>query len=242
MSDSVRTRIETLRSDLNRHNRLYYVDARPEISDLEFDRLLKELTDLETAHPEFDSPDSPTRKVGGTPIDGFVTVEHRLPMLSIENGYTEGEVREWFARIQKLLPPGTVIELVVEYKVDGVALALVYEQGRLTLAITRGDGRRGDDVTHNARTMGGVPLRLDCAEPPARLEVRGEAYIANSDFQHIRAAQVAAGDGPAGVTLLAQLVDIDRLVRAVEGTQSEVKDGVHGHGKDKGIRDRSSWA
>lgn len=196
MSDSVRTRIESLRSDLNRHNRLYYVDARPEISDLEFDRLLKELTDLETTHPEFDSPDSPTRKVGGTPIDGFVTVEHRLPMLSIENGYTEGEVREWFARIQKLLPPGTVIELVVEYKVDGVALALVYEQGRLTQAITRGDGRRGDDVTHNARTMGGVPLRLDCAEPPARLEVRGEAYIANSDFQHIRAAQVAAGDEP----------------------------------------------
>jgi DNA ligase (NAD+) len=196
MVDSALSRIEALRAEINRHNRLYYVDARPEISDLDFDRQLKELFDLETRHPEFDSPDSPTRKVGGAPIDGFVTVEHRLPMLSIENGYTEGEVREWYGRILKLLPAASPPELIVEYKVDGVALALVYEHGRLTQAITRGDGRRGDDVTHNARTMGGVPLRLDCDQPPARLEVRGEAYIANSDFQHLRAAQIAAGDEP----------------------------------------------
>lgn len=196
MADSVRSRIESLRAEIDRHNRLYYVDAKPEISDLEFDRLLRDLTALEAAHPEYDSPDSPTKKVGGAPIDGFVTVEHRMPMLSIENGYTEGEVRDWYARVLKLLPAETPIELVVEYKVDGVALALVYEHGRLTRAITRGDGRRGDDVTHNARTMGGVPLRLNCPHPPARLEVRGEAFIANSDFQHIRAAQVAAGDEP----------------------------------------------
>jgi DNA ligase (NAD+) len=189
-------RIDILRRELDRHNRLYYVDARPEISDLEFDRKLQELADLEAAHPELDSPESPTKKVGGTPIEGFVTVEHRLPMLSIENGYSEGEVRDWYARIVKLLPVGEPLELVVEYKVDGVALALIYEQGRLALALTRGDGRRGDDVTHNARTMGGVPLRLDCDAPPERLEVRGEAYIANSDFQHLRAAQIQAGEEP----------------------------------------------
>jgi DNA ligase (NAD+) len=189
-------RIDSLRRELDRHNRLYYVDARPEISDLEFDRKLQELADLEAAHPELDRPDSPTKKVGGTPIEGFVTVEHRLPMLSIENGYSEGEVRDWYARIVKLLPAGEPLELVVEYKVDGVALALIYEQGRLAQALTRGDGRRGDDVTHNARTMGGVPLRLDCDAPPERLEVRGEAYIANSDFQHLRAAQIQAGEEP----------------------------------------------
>lgn len=184
--------IAQLRSEIERHNRLYYVEARPEISDLEFDRLLKRLQKLELEHPELASPDSPTLKVGGAPIEGFVTVEHRLPMLSIENFYSEAELREFDDRLHKLLgePP---LEYTVEYKIDGVALALIYESGHLVRALTRGDGRQGDDITHNARTLGGVPLRLSTPNPPAILEVRGEAYIANSDFAHLVATQKELG-------------------------------------------------
>ncbi|RLS53166.1 MAG: NAD-dependent DNA ligase LigA [Planctomycetota bacterium] len=184
--------IAKLRSEIERHNRLYYVEARPEISDLEFDRLLKQLQKLELEHPELASPDSPTRKVGGAPIEGFVTVEHRLPMLSIENFYSETELREFDDRLHKLLGEAP-LEYTVEYKIDGVALALIYESGHLVRALTRGDGRQGDDITHNARTLGGVPLRLSTPNPPAILEVRGEAYISNSDFAHLVATQKELG-------------------------------------------------
>jgi DNA ligase (NAD+) len=188
--------IERLRAEINRHNYLYYVEAAPVISDLEFDRLLKQLEQLEREHPEFDVPDSPTHKVGGQPVEGFAPVVHRLPMLSIENVYDEAEVLEFDTRLRKLLEPDEEVDYVVEYKIDGVALALVYERGVLVQGITRGDGRAGDDVTHNARTLLGVPLRLLTDAPPAVLEIRGEAYISNADFAHIRAAQVAAGEQP----------------------------------------------
>ncbi len=195
MSQSVHDEIEALRAEIRHHNRLYYVDAAPRISDLEFDRLLARLERLEREHPEFDSPDSPTRQVGGQPVDGFETVPHRLPMLSIENGYSEAEVREWDVRLRKQLNPGEAVEFLVEYKIDGVALALIYENGRLVRGLTRGDGREGSDVTHNARTLRGVPLVLE-GNPPPVLEIRGEAYIRNSDFSHLRASQIAAGDEP----------------------------------------------
>ncbi|MEX2285655.1 MAG: NAD-dependent DNA ligase LigA, partial [Planctomycetaceae bacterium] len=144
---------------------------------------------------EFDSPDSPTHKVGGEPIDEFRTVEHRLPMLSIDNVYDEQELAEFANRVQKLLP-GQQVEYAAEYKIDGVALSLIFEKGRLVQAVTRGDGRRGDDVTHNARTLLGVPLRLEGDQTPAVLEVRGEAYIGNSDFAHLRAEQERQGEQP----------------------------------------------
>ena len=195
MSASVQQQIEALRRELERHNRLYYVDARPEISDYEFDMLLKQLEELERRHPEYDSPDSPSRKVGGEPIEGFTTVEHRLPMLSIDNVYNEDEVREFDVRVRKLLAAEQV-EYTVEYKIDGVAVSLVYEKGLFTQAVTRGDGRQGDDITHNARTLGGLPLRLNSRKPPALLEIRGEAYIANTDFAHIRAEQEQRGEQP----------------------------------------------
>src|SRR5204863_4305975 len=175
---------------------LYYVEARPEVSDLEFDKLLKQLVELELQHPEYDSPDSPSHKVGGEPVEGFATVTHRLPMLSIDNVYDEAGVREFEVRIRKLLEPGEHIDFGVEYKVDGVAVALVYENGSLVQAITRGDGRQGDDITHNARTLIGVPLKLRGKVHPQVLEVRGEALINNPDFAHVRAAQVAAGEEP----------------------------------------------
>ena len=185
--------VAQFRSDIERHNRLYYVEAQPEISDGDFDRLLKCLQQLEQAHPELDSPDSPTHKVGGAPIAGFHTMPHRLPMLSIDNIYTEDELREFDERVRKLLAVEAV-EYTVEYKIDGVALALIYEHGHLTLAVTRGDGQRGDDITHNARTLGGIPLRLSVDNPPPILEVRGEGYISNSDFAHLVADQRARGE------------------------------------------------
>lgn len=193
MSETVAQEIERLRREIERHNRLYYVELRPEISDNEFDRLLKRLEKLEREHPELDSPDSPTHKVGGEPVEGFRTVAHRLPMLSIDNVYEEAEVREFDARVRRLLGVNEV-EYTVEYKVDGVALSLTYEAGRFVQAVTRGDGRQGDDITSNARTIGGVPLRLHATHPPAVLEVRGEAYISNTDFAHLRAEQEARGE------------------------------------------------
>jgi DNA ligase (NAD+) len=196
MTQRIRQEIEKLREELRRHNYLYYVEARTEISDLEFDKLLKRLEQLEHEHPEFDVPDSPTHQVGGSPVTGFQTVPHRLPMLSIDNGYSEEEVREFDARVRKLLPPSEKVEYVVEYKVDGVALSLIYENGVLTQGITRGDGQQGDDVFNNAKTLRGVPLRLIGKKLPAVLEVRGEALISNSDFAHLRATQIAAGDEP----------------------------------------------
>ncbi len=192
MSKKVRDEIDKLRTELEHHNRLYYVEAKPIISDLEYDKLFKRLEQLEQEYPEYDSPDSPSHKVGGEPISGFETVPHRLPMLSIDNVYDEPALFEFDERVRKLLDAEQV-EYTVEYKIDGVALALIYEDGRLVQAVTRGDGRQGDDITHNARTVGGVPLRLEGQEPPALLEVRGEAYIANSDFAHLRAAQEAKG-------------------------------------------------
>lgn len=195
MSVAIRREIEDLRREIERHSRLYYIESRPEISDLEFDKLLKRLEQLEQEHPEYDSPESPTHKVGGEPIAGFQSVEHRQPMLSIDNVYNEEAVREFDQRIRKLIDVDE-LEYTIEYKIDGVALSLTYEAGRLVQAVTRGDGRRGDDVTHNARTIGGVPLRLAGDSPPALLEVRGEAYIANSDFADIRALQESRGEQP----------------------------------------------
>jgi len=196
MASKVERQINDSRVQLERHNRLYYVDATPEISDLEYDNLMKQLEQLEAEHPELDSPDSPTHKVGGAPIDGFETIEHRVPMLSIDNVYDEDSLAEFDARTRRLLPEDTPMEYTVEYKIDGVALALIYENGVLTRALTRGDGRRGDDVTHNARTVGGVPLRLSGDNFPDILEVRGEAIITNTDFARLVAAQEKAGEQP----------------------------------------------
>lgn len=194
-SQTVAAQIAALRSELRRHDRLYYVEAKPELTDLEYDRLLQQLQQLEATHPELITPDSPTQRVGGEPIAGFVQVEHRVPMLSIENVYDEAGLAEFGERVTRLA--GTAdLEWIVEFKVDGVALSLIYENGLLTQAVTRGDGRRGDDVTHNARTMRGVPLRLETSQPPALVEIRGEALIANSDFSLLRAEQIARGEEP----------------------------------------------
>ena len=195
MTESVRQHIEELRTELERHNRLYYVHATHEISDRDYDRMMSELQRLEEEHPEYDSPTSPTHKVGGEPIAGFSQHQHRVPMLSIENAFEEQELVDWDAGLRKTLDQQQ-LEFSVEYKIDGVAMALVYEQGLLVRGVTRGNGVVGDDITSNARVVGGVPLRLDTSSPPHILEVRGEVVILNEDFARFQAAQVAAGDEP----------------------------------------------
>src|SRR5206468_3984123 len=165
-------RIEELRRLIEHHNYLYYVDAKPEISDKEFDKLYDELKKLASAHPELITPDSPTQRVGGQPIDGFVTVKHREPMLSIDNTYSADELREFDRRVRKLLG-GEPVQYVVELKIDGVAISLTYEKGRFTVGATRGDGWRGDDVTNNLKTVMGMLLRLQTDVTHALIEVGG---------------------------------------------------------------------
>jgi DNA ligase (NAD+) len=186
-------RAEELRRLIDHHNYLYYVEARPEISDLEFDRLLKELEDLEKAHPELATPDSPTQRVGGEPIDSFRTVTHRVPMLSIDKATSPEELREFDGRVRKALGKEPV-RYVVELKIDGVAVSLTYTDGVLTLGATRGSGQRGDDVTHNLKTVGGVPLRLRTDKPPARFEARGEVYMTRADFARLNEEEAARGE------------------------------------------------
>lgn len=186
-------RAAELRRLLDHHNRLYYVEARPEITDREFDALLKVLTDLEAKHPELKTPDSPTQRVGGAPVAGFQTVTHRRPMLSIDNTYNPNELREFDASVRKLLG-GEPVAYVVELKIDGVACSLTYENGLLTCAATRGDGERGDDVTHNLRAMPGVPLRLHTDTPPPLFEARGEVYLTRADLIRINRELLAANE------------------------------------------------
>jgi DNA ligase (NAD+) len=177
-------RAEELRRQIDHHNHLYYVDAAPEISDREFDKLLEELKALEKAHPELVTPDSPTQRVGGQPIDSFKAVTHRVSMLSIDNSYNPDELREFDRRVRKIIA-GETVNYVVELKIDGVAISLAYENGSFTVGATRGDGERGDDVTHNLRTIPEIPLRLKTNSPPALFEVRGEVYMTRAELARI---------------------------------------------------------
>lgn len=183
-------RVEELRSEIRRHERLYYLDGRPEITDVEFDRMMSELADLERIHPDLAAPDSPTRRVGGEPAEGFATVAHALPMLSLENAYSWEEAEAWRARVVRALgeePGGYVGEL----KIDGLSIALRYEEGVLVRGATRGDGVRGEDVTDNVRTIRTIPLRLS---EPATLEARGEVFYPRSAFRRLNAEREAAGE------------------------------------------------
>ncbi|MGE0608878.1 MAG: NAD-dependent DNA ligase LigA [Pirellulales bacterium] len=192
---SAEREIEKLREQIRGHDRKYYIEAAPDISDLEYDRLLDKLRQLEAAHPGLVTPDSPTQRVGDAPVEGLTPVEHRLPMLSIDNTYSADELREYGRRIQKLLP-GETIEWVVELKIDGVAVSLTYEHGLLTQAATRGNGRTGDDITHNARTVGDIPLRLTGPQVPQLLEIRGEIYMSNPDLVRLNQEQEQRGEEP----------------------------------------------
>ncbi len=189
---SPQKRADELRQLIEYHNHLYYVDAKPEISDREFDKLLEELKQIEAEHPELRTPDSPTVRVGGKPIEGFVSVRHRLPMMSIDNTYSAEELREFDRRVRKLLP-GESVTYVVELKIDGVAISLTYDDGLFAVGATRGDGETGDDVTHNLKTIRGLPLRLRAKNPPPLFEARGEVYMARAELARINRERKAKG-------------------------------------------------
>ncbi|MFM9376684.1 DNA ligase LigA-related protein, partial [Gordonia sp. VNK21] len=186
-----------LADEIREHQFRYYVNDAPVISDAEFDRLLRRLQDLEEAHPELAAADSPTKLVGGGFSTAFTPVDHLERMLSLDNVFDSGELADWVAKTEG--EAGAGIEFLCELKIDGVALSLVYENGRLVRGVTRGDGRTGEDVTLNARTIDGVPHQLTgTAERPvpALLEVRGEVFFRIEDFENLNASLVEAGKPP----------------------------------------------
>ncbi|MGH8905572.1 MAG: NAD-dependent DNA ligase LigA [Egibacteraceae bacterium] len=190
--DSIRRRADELRVLIEQHRYRYYVLSDPTVTDAEFDVLMRELADLEAHYPELDDPDSPTHKVGTPPSPAFRPVQHRVPMRSLDNAFEEAELRAWAERVARGLD-GAAPRFTCELKVDGVAIALSYVKGRLSQAVTRGDGRTGEDVTPNVRTISGVPSYLDLPDPPALLEARGEVYYPIAAFEAMNEAREQAG-------------------------------------------------
>ena len=191
MSLSAAQRYARLLDEVRRHDRLYYVEAQPEISDSAYDRLYRELLDLEKSHPELIHENSPTRKVGGTPLDSFRTVAHAVPMQSLNNTYSEQEMEEFLARVEKNLH-GQSAEYAIEPKVDGVAVSVRFEKGRLVQGLTRGDGEKGDDITENLKTIRTLPLSVPGL--PAVIEFRGEVYLPQAAFDSMNRAREKQGD------------------------------------------------
>lgn len=178
--ESVRLQIEALRRELHSHNYNYYVLSQPTISDVEFDRLMRQLMDLEAAYPLYDDPNSPSVRVGSDINNNFIQVAHKFPMLSLQNTYSEGEVADFYNRVMRTL--NEPFDIVCELKFDGTSISLVYVNGRLLRAVTRGDGKMGDDVTVNVRTIRNIPLVLKGDDVPAYLEVRGELLMPWTSF------------------------------------------------------------
>jgi DNA ligase (NAD+) len=193
---AARKRVDELRKLIARHDHLYYALDRPEVSDADYDALMRELRELEAAHPDLISPESPTQRVSGQVSDAFATVEHLAPMLSLENATGEADLREFEARLKRALP-GVEFRYVCEPKVDGLGVALLYEDGLLKRGATRGDGRFGEDVTPNLRTLRSIPLRLTGKLAACRrVEVRGEVYMSHAAFERLNRELEAEGDAP----------------------------------------------
>src|SRR5689334_20489558 len=193
-------RIAELRRLIRYHEERYYVLNDPEIADAEFDALMQELERLESDNPDLVTSDSPTQRVSGRPAAGFVTVEHAEPMLSLDNAYSEEELRDFDARVRRgLAGAGEAaehVDYVAELKIDGLSLALTYEDGILVRGATRGDGIRGEEVTSNVRTIRAIPLKLRTADPsgPRRIEIRGEVYLPRKVFERINKEKADAGE------------------------------------------------
>lgn len=193
-NEQIRLQIEHLREELNRHNYLYYILSKPEISDFEFDKLLKELGDLESKYPEFDDPNSPTKRVGSDLTGEFAQVQHKYQMLSLANTYSDEEIKDFDTRVVKGI--GESPEYVCELKYDGTAIGLTYKNGRLFQAVTRGDGVVGDDVTANVRTIKTIPLVLRGNDFPDEFEIRGEIFMPRKVFNDINTQREEEGDVP----------------------------------------------
>ncbi len=247
-------RIMSLRSELERHNRLYYQAAQPEISDQQFDALMHELIELEQRHPELVSPDSPSQRVGGDPVEGFEQVAHDPPMLSLDNSYNLEEVSEWVARVQRQVPD-EALSYIAELKLDGVSISLLYEDGLLAQAVTRGNGSFGDDVTSNVRTLRSLPLRLS-GKPPARLVLRGEIFMPWTVFEALNQRRQEEGqplyanprNTTAGTIRLLDSREVARRQLEIAVYQSASELGVDTHGKilerltEFGLPVRSQWS
>jgi DNA ligase (NAD+) len=189
--DEIKSKIDKLRTEINHHNRLYFVLDSPEISDAEYDKLMRELKQLEEQYPQFLTPDSPTQRVGAAPLEAFGVVEHPFPLLSLANAFSDDELIAWYKRTMKLLGE-RAFDFVGEYKIDGLAVALTYVDGKLTTGATRGDGLRGENITQNLRTIRSIPLSVPKDAPP-RFEVRGEVYLSKSGFQKLNKERAAEG-------------------------------------------------
>ncbi|HLA25094.1 MAG TPA: NAD-dependent DNA ligase LigA [bacterium] len=187
-----RRRVAHLRQAIEQHNYRYYILDAPEVTDAEFDQLMRELRELEAQFPDLVTPDSPTQRVGIAPAEAFATVRHRQAMLSLDNVFSDDELQGWAKRVERALGARDV-DFVCELKIDGAAVSLTYEDGRFVRGATRGDGVQGEEITANLRTIKSVPLRLKVARPPALLEVRGEVYLSRRAFESINAERQAAG-------------------------------------------------
>lgn len=247
MTASVKKRVEELRELIRRADRAYYVDAAPTMSDREYDELLKELEGLEEQHPELADPNSPTQRVAGEPIKGFKTVQHTVRMQSIDNTYSIEDLKAWHARVLKGLEIDAEdslyanvqasVEYVCDPKVDGVAISLRYEDGLLVSAVTRGDGEKGDDVTAQVRAIRAIPLELMAhgrVKMPAVLEIRGEIFMPNAEFERTNREKEAAGEAPfanARNSTAGTLKNLDPRVTA----QRRLNFVAHGRGEVKGL-------
>jgi DNA ligase (NAD+) len=195
MTQSITDKIQQLRDEIRQHDVLYYVHNAPQITDQQYDTLFSQLRQLEAAHPDLITSDSPTQRVSERPVEGFETVAHAVPMLSIDNTYNEDELRKFDERVTKGLE-GAGYDYTVEPKIDGLAISLRYENGHLARAATRGDGNRGDDVTSNIRTIKAIPLTLENKDIPDVLEVRGEVYMPKKAFAELNSLREDAGEPP----------------------------------------------
>ena len=230
-------RVAALRDLIRHHDRRYHLEAAPEISDLDYDRLVDELRALETRHPELVTADSPTQRVGGEALDGLAPVRHPIPMLSIDNTYSADDLVAWAGKVEALLAAAgdpRPVAWVLELKIDGVAVSLTYDAGCLALAATRGNGTVGDDITHNARTIRDLPLRLGRADPPPRIEIRGEVYMANSDLVRLNETQARDGKPPYANTRNVTAGSI-RLLDPRECAARPLRFFCHGIGNTAGL-------
>jgi DNA ligase (NAD+) len=238
----VAARVQELRDQLHYHNYRYYVLDDPVVSDAEFDRLLRELSRLEADYPALITPDSPTQRVGAAPLDKFETVPHRLPMLSLENAFSEAEAREFEERVQRFLRSTEPFEYVVEPKMDGVAVELVYAGGHFQVGSTRGDGYRGENVTQNLKTVHTIPLMLLSCDlpPPDLLEVRGEVYMDLEEFRKLNDERLAKGEPAFANPRNAAAGSLRQLDPAVTAARP-LKIFCYGIGQVEGTSFQSHW-
>ena len=238
----VLARVQELREQIHFHNYRYHVLDDPVISDVEFDRLMQELLKLEAAYPDLVTPDSPTQRVGAAPLDKFETVPHRVPMLSLENAFSDSEAREFEERLKRFLRTTEDFDYVVEPKMDGVAVELVYENGHLSVGSTRGDGYRGENVTQNLKTVPSIPLTLLTRELPVPelLEVRGEVYMDLPEFKHLNEKRLAKGESPFANPRNAAAGSLRQLDPSITASRP-LKIYCYGIGEVRGRTFQSQW-